>query len=141
MLKDIKTYLGFLLKYNRKEGLYILIGLGLGIIAQLCTIITPFLTKFIIDDVIMGGNYQLFQLVLLISIATLVFLLVTSISANYILFKIFAANGVKLIVDVFRNLQSAPMRFFCSTPRGEIAYRILTDTEVVSGSWAEVLGT
>jgi len=140
MLKDIKTYFIFFLRYNRKEGLYILIGLGLGMIAQLCTIITPFLTKFIIDDVIMGGNYQLFRLVLLISIATLVLLLGTSLSANYILFRIFAANGIKLILDVFRNLQFAPMRFFCKTPRGEIAYRILTDTEVISGSWGEVLG-
>lgn len=141
MLKDIKTYLSLFLKYNKREGLSILIGLGLGIIAQLCTIITPFLTKFIIDDVIMEGNYQLFQLVLLVSIATLVLLLGTLLSANYILFKIFASNGVKLILDVFRNLQSAPMRFFVKTPRGEMSYRILTDTEAVSGSWAEVLGT
>jgi len=141
MLKDIKTYFIFFLRYNKKEGLFILLSLGLGIIAQLCTIITPFLTKFIIDDVIMGDNYQLFRLVLLISVATLVLLLGTSLSANYILFKIFASNGVKLILDVFRNLQFAPMGFFCKTPRGEMAYRILTDTKVVSNSWADVLGT
>ncbi len=61
MVKDLKRYLAFLLRYNKEKGLYILVGSGLGIIAQLCTLITPFLTKFIIDDIILGGNYRLFQ--------------------------------------------------------------------------------
>ena len=141
MFKDLRKYLVFLLRYNKQDWLLILLGLGLGIIAQACTLITPFLTKFIIDDVIMGGNYQLFGLVLLVSIATFVVLLATSLLANYILFKKFASNSAKLILDVFRNLQSAPMGFFCKTPRGEISYRTLTDTEIVSGSWVDILGT
>ncbi|MDI6735795.1 MAG: ABC transporter ATP-binding protein [bacterium] len=123
------------------RSIYILLGLCLGIIAQGCTLITPFLTKFIIDDIILGGNYQLFQYAFLISIAVLVFLLVTSLLSNYILFTTFAKNGIKLILDVFRNLQFAPMKFFCNTPRGELSYRILSDTEVVIGSWGQVLGT
>ncbi len=141
MLKDVRKYFVFLLKYNKEKGLYILLGLVLGIIAQLCTLITPFLTKFIIDDIILGGNYQLFQYAFLISIVVLAFLLITSLSSNYILFTTFAKNGIKLIVDVFRSIQFAPMKFFGSTPRGELSYRILSDTEVVSGSWGQVLGT
>lgn len=141
MFKDVRKYFVFLLKYNKEKGRYILLGLGLGIIAQLCTLITPFLTRFIVDDIILGKNYQLFQYALLISIAILIFLLVTSLSSNYILFKTFAENGGKLILDVFRNLQYAPMKFFCNTPRGKLSYRILSDTKVVSGSWSQVLAT
>lgn len=141
MLKDLKKYFIFLLKYNKEKGLYILLGVGLGIIAQFCTLITPFLTKFIVDDVILGGNYQLFGIVFLISITILALLLLTSISSNYILFKTFALNEVRLILDVFRNLQLAPIKFFCNTPRGEIAYRVLTDTQVINSSWGQVLGT
>ncbi len=140
MVKDLRKYLVFLLRYNKEKGLYILAGSGLGIIAQLCTLITPFLTKFIIDDIILGGNYQLFQYAFLISMGVLALLLITSLLSNYIIFKIFAENGVKLIVDVFKNLQFAPIKFFCNTPRGEFSYRILNDTKVIIGSWGQLLG-
>jgi len=141
VFKDIKTYLVLFSKYNKKNIGFISLGLRLGIIAQLCTFFIPFLSKFIIDDVIIKGNFQLFKIVFLVSLAVFLLLFISGVLSNYILVKMFSMGAAELTMDVFRKLQYAPMEFFCPTPSGEIAYRMLTDTQLISNSWISIFGT
>jgi len=141
MLQDFKKYFGLLKKYARGRISWIVAGAGIGLIAQICLLVSPFLTRFIIDAVILKGNIHLFRYVLLISILVLVILFSSSISANYILYKTFARASIELKRKLFRILQFAPFDFFSKNPSGEIAYRLLSDTDVVINSWVHLLVT
>lgn len=141
MFEDIKKYIQVLSKYLRGGELYIIAGIILGVISQICTLSTPFLTRFLIDIIIGQKNYSLLLWFLLFCLFILIILFSTSLLANYLLIRVFRKGGLKLQMDLLKNLQRAPLEFFEQAQSGEISYRLLQDTSVIEDSWSSILVT
>jgi ATP-binding cassette subfamily B protein len=141
MIDDIKSYLCTLIQYTRRGALPILSGVLLATVSQICMLATPFLTKYLIDDIIARSDYSLLFVFLLLSTLVIVILLVTSFTAHYLLIRSFRKSGLRLRADIFAKVQNAPLRFFKKNSSGEISYRLLHDTQVIEDSWNSVLVT
>lgn len=141
MFKDIKKYFIVLGNYTASEGVYILIGVIAAVISQVCALITPFLTRFLIDNIIAQKNYYLLLQFLFFCLCILVVLFVSVLIGNYFLIRSFRKGGLKFRFDIFKNLQFAPLEFFGKTSSGEITYRLLQDASVVETSWSNILVT
>ncbi len=141
MFNDIKKYCIILVKYTKGEGPYLLIGVVLAIITQICTLTTPFLTRFLIDNIIGQKNYAFLSSFLFFCLAILIILFTTMLIGNYLLIRVFRNSGLKFRVDIFKNLQYAPIDFFEKNQSGEITYRLLQDTTVIENSWSNILIT
>ncbi|MGQ9465865.1 MAG: ABC transporter ATP-binding protein [bacterium] len=129
------------MEYTKGEGLYIFAGVLLGIITQICVLLTPFLTRFLIDNIIGQKNNPLLLKFLIFCFFVLIVLFTTMLIGNYLLIRAFRKSGLKFRFDIFKNLQFAFLEFFGETPSGEIAYRLLQDTSVIETSWSNILVT
>lgn len=137
----IRDYLKLTWRYNGQHAWRVAAGILLAIVTNVCGLVTPFLTRYIIDDVIGRGDAGLFGRVLLIAAGVIVLLFVSAMSANIILFNVFRYAGVRLRGDVFRRIQGAPLSFFTRNSAGELNYRIMTDSRVLVDSWSSYLVT
>lgn len=141
MKKDIKAYFSLLFHYLKGHLRDVIIGVILGIIAELCTLISPLITRFLMDFVIIGKNYSYFKPLIIFSFLVLLTFLFTSLVANYVLVKVFKLISAKLKLDIFKNLQYAPLAFYEKEASGGITYRLLGDTDSLVDSWMGVLVT
>jgi len=139
--KDFRNYIHLLSLYTKGYTVSIIVGITLGIIAQICGLATPFLTKYLIDIIIVERSYVLLNWFLILSIIILIVLFGTTFASNYILIKVFKQAGLRLKMDLFRNLQQAPLEFFGETPSGEISYRLFQDAGIIETSWSNILVT
>jgi ATP-binding cassette subfamily B protein len=141
MWKDLITYFKILKKYTAGQGPYIFAGVILALMTQICGLATPFLTRFLVDNIIGQKNYPLLLWFLLFCLVVLLILFATSLTSNYILIRVFEKSGVKFHMEIFRKLQQAPLEFFSHTPTGEISYRLLQDSSTIENSWQAILVT
>jgi len=137
--KDLKSYFSLLLNYLRGNWRAVTLGVILGIIAEICTLISPLITRYLLDFVIIGKNYSYFRSLILLSIFVLVIFLLASLIANYVLIKVFKLISAKLKLDMFKTLQYAPISFYEKEASGGISYRLLGDTESLVDSWMGIL--
>jgi subfamily B ATP-binding cassette protein MsbA len=109
----------------------VLIGLVLIVISRLASLVLPWKSKALIDEVIPNKDYdELYNLLLLVGIAILVqavtsFLLtqILSVQAQYLISELRA--------QVQKKVLSLPIRFFDNTKSGALVSRIMTDVEGV----------
>ncbi|MCB0633175.1 MAG: ABC transporter ATP-binding protein [Saprospiraceae bacterium] len=109
----------------------VLIGLVLIVISRLASLVLPWKSKALLDDVIPNKDYdQLYSLLLLVGISILVqavtsFLLtqLLSVQAQYLISELRA--------QVQKKVLSLPIRFFDNTKSGALVSRIMTDVEGV----------
>ncbi len=141
MKKDFRSYLFLLLHYLKGHWRDVTLGVILGIVAEICTLISPLITRFLMDFVIIGKNYSYFRLLILFSVLVLLAFLLTSLIANYVLVKVFKLISAKLKLDMFKKLQYAPISFYEKEASGGISYRLLGDTESRVDSWMGILVT
>jgi len=141
MLKDLKEYFELLFNYMRGSYLSISSAILLGIVAHVSALVIPFITRFLIDVVIGQRYYEYFKYILLISLVLLLVLLLTSLSSNYLFFKFFGRAAINLKMDIFKNLQFAPLEFYGKTPSGGISYRLLSDAQLIANSWMDCSAT
>ena len=139
--KDLKVYFSLLLKYLKGHWKFVSIGIFLGIVAELCSLISPLITRFLMDFVIIEKNYVYFSTIILLSIVVLAVLFVSSIMANFTLIKVFKLISARLKLDIFKNLQNAPIGFYEREASGGISYRLLGDTDALVDSFREILVT
>lgn len=109
----------------------VFIGLVLIVISRLASLVLPWKSKALLDDVIPQQDYDaLYSLLWLVGIAILVqavtsFLLtrLLSVQAQYLISELRA--------QVQKKILSLPIRFFDNTKSGELVSRIMTDVEGV----------
>lgn len=136
-----RDYVAFTWRYNGRHAWQIAAGVLLAMVTNVCGLATPFLTRYLIDDVIGQGNAHLFGRVLLIAIGVIVVLFATAMSANIVLFNVFRYSGVRLRGDLFCRVQGASLSFFTRNNAGELNYRIMTDSRALVDSWSDYLVT
>ncbi|MEO7988861.1 MAG: ABC transporter ATP-binding protein [Chryseolinea sp.] len=109
----------------------IFIGLILIVISRLASLVIPWATKYLIDDVM--GNKDLYMLKIILG-AILLSIIVQAIT-SYILTNILSVEAQHLIsvlrVRVQKQILRLPTRFFDNTKSGALVSRIMTDVEGV----------
>lgn len=141
MFKDLAQFFALLTQYLKSKWAKVIIGVLVGMVAQACALISPLLTRYLIDVVITQKHYSLLNNILVLAGIVLVILLVSSLGSSSLLENAFKQVSVHLKLDLFAKLQEAPLGFFGKEQSGGVAYRLLGDTESLSSSWSQVVVT
>lgn len=141
MFTDLAQYCALLAQYLKSKWARVSVGILLGIMAQVCELVSPLLTRYLIDIVITQKHYSLLNNILGLAGIVLTTQLVSSLGSSFILQTAFKRVGVRLQSDVFAKLQEASLEFFGKEQSGGMAYRLLGDTESLVGSWSQVVVT
>lgn len=109
----------------------VFIGLILIVLSRLSSLVLPWKSKSLLDDVIPNKDYdQLYNLLLIVGIA----ILVQSIT-SFLLTRILSVQAQYLISELRAQVQkkvlSLPISFFDNTKSGALVSRIMTDVEGV----------
>ena len=107
------------------------VGLILIIISRLAGLILPGASKYLMDDVIVGKDFEMLKLLLLAVVGAIVVQSATS----FLLTRILSVEAQRLIsilrAQVQRKILQLPIRFFNEHKSGELVSRIMTDVEGV----------
>ncbi|MFL0354554.1 ABC transporter ATP-binding protein [Xanthomarina sp. GH4-25] len=109
----------------------VFIGLILIVLSRLSSLVLPWKSKALLDDVIPNKDYdQLYNLLLIVGIAILV-----QAITSFLLTKILSVQAQYLISELRAQVQkkvlSLPISFFDNTKSGVLVSRIMTDVEGV----------
>ena len=109
----------------------ILVGLVLIVISRLSSLVLPWSSKYLIDDVISGADLQMLKYLLLAVIGSIVIQAITS----FLLTKLLSVEAQHLIsvlrAQVQKQILRLPVRFFDNQKSGALVSRIMTDVEGV----------
>jgi ABC-type multidrug transport system fused ATPase/permease subunit len=109
----------------------ILVGFILIVVSRLASLILPWSTKFMLDDVIGKGDLSKLNMILLGISASILISAVTS----FMLTKLLSVEAQHLIsvlrANVQKHLLRLPTRFFDSQQSGKLVSRVMTDVEGV----------
>lgn len=138
MKKDsgFKSYLKLLSKYVSQFKGRIAFGFSISLFFLVSSMATPFLTRFLLDKVLLGKNPNLLSQLLVIMIGVLFVFSAADIISNYILYVLFQKVGRNIRFDFFKKLQNFSTDFFSETRIGEITFRLFTDTQVIENSFS-----
>jgi subfamily B ATP-binding cassette protein MsbA len=109
----------------------VFVGLILIVLSRLSSLVLPWKSKALLDDVIPNKDYdQLYNLLLIVGIAILV-----QAVTSFLLTKILSVQAQYLISELRAQVQkkvlSLPISFFDNTKSGVLVSRIMTDVEGV----------
>lgn len=109
----------------------VFIGLILIVLSRLSSLVLPWKSKALLDDVIPNKDYdQLYNLLLIVGIAILV-----QATTSFLLTRILSVQAQYLISELRSQVQkkvlSLPISFFDNTKSGALVSRIMTDVEGV----------
>lgn len=109
----------------------IFIGLGLIIFSKLAGLVLPLATKYVVDDVIDGKNFELLKTILISVTIALIIQAITS----FLLTRILSVEAQYLIsqlrAKVQKKILSLPISYFDNNKSGALVSRIMTDVEGV----------
>lgn len=102
------------------------------IIYTLGRTISPFMSGFIIDNYILTGNLKGLLPAVLIVLAIFLSTSISSLIQNRIMIKIAGKAIRQLRHDLFARLQQLSLKYFDSTPTGELMSRFTNDIDNIS---------
>jgi len=109
----------------------LLLGLVLIIVNRLSGLVLPGSSKYLIDEVIVEGDYQLLYLILIAVGLAVTVQAITSYALTRLL-SVEAQHLISLLrVKVQKQIIHLPIRYFDNTKSGELVSRIMTDVEGV----------
>jgi subfamily B ATP-binding cassette protein MsbA len=105
------------------------LGLGLMLISRLSDLVLPTTTKYLMDDVIGGGHWELLpRLAFAAGAATLV-----GASTSFLNSQVLGVAAQRAITEMRKDVEAhvmrLPIRYFDSTKTGVLISRIMTDAE------------
>ncbi|MBX2840368.1 MAG: ABC transporter ATP-binding protein, partial [Flammeovirgaceae bacterium] len=107
------------------------IGIVLIFISRLSSLVLPYASKILIDDIIPEGNMDLLYKLL----GVVVLALVLQAGTSFLLTRLLSVEAQLLISELRAQVQkqilSFPVRFFDNAKSGELVSRIMTDVEGV----------
>lgn len=109
----------------------IFVGLILIVISRLSSLVLPWSSKYLIDDVISKADLEMLKYLLLAVIASIIIQAITS----FLLTKLLSVEAQRLIsvlrAQVQKHILHLPTRFFDNQKSGALVSRIMTDVEGV----------
>ncbi len=113
--------------FFRPYRLQVAVVLGAILITSLLGIINPYLLKLLIDDVIVGGQYDKLNLYVGLMIIVPIVNGLIGVGQSYLNNLIGQSVMQDLRNALYAHLQSLPLRFFTATRTGEIQSRLAND--------------
>ena len=121
-----------LLPYLKPHWHWILIGTATMLVASLLNLLIPWLTGFVLIDVVIGqNNLDLLPWVVLGLIGVISLRGVASYFQAYILGVVSQKTMYNLRTDLYERVQSLPLRFFDKSQTGEIQSRVVNDVNTL----------
>lgn len=109
----------------------VFLGLILIIISRLASLVTPWASKYLMDDVIVNGDIEMLKTLILYIVIAIVVQAITSFSLTRLL-SVEAQHLIsKLRVQVQQKILSLPINFFDNHKSGALVARIMSDVEGV----------
>jgi subfamily B ATP-binding cassette protein MsbA len=123
----------------------LLLGLGLMLVSRLAGMVLPYLTKFLVDDVLTQGRVEMLPRIALIVGAATVVQAVTSFALSQVL----GVAAQRAITDMRRRVEEHVMRlpvsYFDKQKTGQVLARVMNDAEgirnLVGTGLAQLLGS
>lgn len=125
------SYLKRLIHYSRRFHKLNVLGLGLAFVAIVLGLVKPYLTKMIVDDVLIEGNYELFTTLALVFLGMTFLRVIAQYFKSYI-FQ-YTSQGVlyDLRSDLFRRLLKQSFAFYDRERTGLLMNRLVGDLRAV----------
>lgn len=139
MIEEWRLFLGTWKRYFQKEKVSILVGFIAALIFSAISIATPYLTRFLIDEVFIAKRTEMMLPFLMFSVAVLLVMTAAGISADFILVKAFQRVNLNMRMDLYSVIQKAPVEFISTQRSGELSYRLFEDTECIGDYFAKSL--
>jgi len=102
------------------------------IVSSLLAIVDPIIVKYIIDDVILEKKMSLLIGIIFISISIKLFNHAIVLYSDYLISLTTGELSKKIVVDLYKHVQSLDMSFFNNNKLGNITQRIADDTFIVA---------
>ncbi len=146
MLKDLKNfYFCFKWLFGKTPGKKIIFLITwasfLIIISQAFQFLIPFLSKFVIDSVIVDKNTQILPGLALIVFVSIVLGGIINVFANTTYFSVFYKTGIKFKNAFCERLLYAPVSFHHRNTKGDSTFRLTVDTEKIISFLAQFFAT
>ena len=107
------------------------IGLVLMLISRLASMVLPFSTKYVIDDVLGKGQTQLLLPIVLMAGAATIIQAITAFSLSQVV-SITAQRAItNMRIEIEHHVLRLPVSYFDSAKTGQLISRIMTDAEGV----------
>jgi len=105
------------------------LGLGLMLISRMAGLVAPFSTKYLMDDVIAGNQWDLLpKLGLAVGVASII-----DAACSFANSQVLGVAGQRAITEMRKDIEAhvmrLPIRYFDSTKTGVLISRIMTDAE------------
>jgi len=118
-----------------------MIGIGFctSLVYVASNIVSPFITRYTVDDILLTGQIgRLFNL-FLISLAVIVVAAISGMLSNYLLLIAGRRANTRLKSAVFRYLLHLPLDYVTRVRSGELVFRLLSDVDVLVSSLSMVI--
>jgi len=129
--ESLKALLPDVLALMRPRRGLLLFGAVLMLINRVCGLVLPFSTKYLVNDVMLKGEFKLLMPIVLAVVAATVIQGLTSYSLTQLLSK----SGQRLIFEMRVKIQDhigrLPVRFYDANKTGTLVARIMSDVEGV----------
>jgi subfamily B ATP-binding cassette protein MsbA len=129
--ETLKALLPDVLALMRPRRGLLLLGAVLMLINRVCGLVLPFSTKYLVNDVMLKGEFKLLMPIVLGVVAATVIQGLTSYSLTQLLSK----SGQRLIFEMRVKIQDhigrLPVRFYDANKTGTLVARIMSDVEGV----------
>ncbi len=125
------SYLKRLLNYSRRFHKLNLLGLGLALAAIVLGLIKPYLTKMIVDEVLVEGDYELFTTLALVFLGMTFLRVIAQYFKSYIFQHTSQGVLYDLRSDLFRRLLKQSFAFYDRERTGLLMNRLVGDLRAV----------
>lgn len=127
-----KNHFTFLFNILKKYILKEILGLIFTFLYTFLVLLTPFISKYLLDTVLIAKNFDnLLQWLSLFFISCL-FQPITNYIKNCLFFNISESISLTIKQDILKNVMSAPLSFLEKIHNGSVTSRILNDCQLVS---------
>src|ERR1043165_9154770 len=107
----------------------LLIGIPLLLVNRLSSIVTPYLTKFVFDDVLTKHHYELLWRYATVAALAAALGSITDYSLAQLLGMAAQRSITQLRMKIQQHVQRLPVRYFDSTKTGVLVSRVMNDAE------------
>ena len=127
-----KKYFSFFVDILKKHFIQEVWGLIFTFVYTFSVLFAPFVSKYLLDDVLVVKNFNELTLWLLLFLLSCLLQPISGYIKNYVFFDISEKITFSIRQDILSNVLLAPMSFLDKTPKGVIVSRVLNDCQNIS---------
>lgn len=127
-----KKYFSFFVDILKKHFIQEVWGLIFTFVYTFSVLFAPFVSKYLLDDVLVVKNFNELTLWLLLFLLSCLLQPISGYIKNYVFFDISEKITFSIRQDILSNVLLAPMSFLDKTSKGVIVSRVLNDCQNIS---------